>query len=464
MPPAVYEHVIKYCHAKLREIYVVVASPIPVPAKKDYGDIDVFVAWEKNSTFPTPRRPNGYPRRLSMPVENSLDVAARLLKSEKTIKQLNTNAMLAIPWPKDVPGQTPTHEAPDNQTPKHIQVDLHLCESLEKVHWMLFKQCHGDIWNILGSVIRPFGLTMDEVGLHIRIPEIEHLDRKKAKILLTSDASEILNFLGLEYTTGSWEKPFASVAELYEYIATCRLFWVHPPKDASDDFETVPMNENGDVDTSKMKSKERQRMNSRPLVRNFFTEFIPACRATGRFLIPKTTRDSVREEAFQTFIGVQVAYEKRIIEFRKECQQKDFNRLVIKTTIPEGWGDEKKKGARSVAATAFKKIIMSNDYSLGVRPSVPLRDRHGIIDEDRAKQFILDTYEEVADKAMRASQKAYNEHVAKKRAEKLLAEQKLVAEQKEAVDDEAEKDSVNTPTQKNAATQTEATDTPAQEN
>ncbi len=61
----------------------------------------------------------------------------------------------------------------------------------------LFKHAHGDIWNLLGSTIRPFGLTVDEDALWLRIPEIEKFDRKKAKIRLTSDPVEVIRFLGL---------------------------------------------------------------------------------------------------------------------------------------------------------------------------------------------------------------------------------------------------------------------------
>jgi hypothetical protein len=46
MRPAVYRHVRDACHAALRKRFLAVATPIEAPCKEDYGDVDVFVAWD----------------------------------------------------------------------------------------------------------------------------------------------------------------------------------------------------------------------------------------------------------------------------------------------------------------------------------------------------------------------------------------------------------------------------------
>ena len=62
----------------------------------------------------------------------------------------------------------------------------------------MFHHAFGDLWNLLGTTIRPFGLTANEKGLHIRIEEIELLDRKRSMICLTNDPREVCHLLGLD--------------------------------------------------------------------------------------------------------------------------------------------------------------------------------------------------------------------------------------------------------------------------
>lgn len=52
MPPEVYRVVRDKCHALLRQRFLAVASPIEAPAKLDYGDVDIFVAWDTEEDPP----------------------------------------------------------------------------------------------------------------------------------------------------------------------------------------------------------------------------------------------------------------------------------------------------------------------------------------------------------------------------------------------------------------------------
>ena len=77
-------------------------------------------------------------------------------------------------------------------------MDLRVCPDLASWKWQLFHHAFGDLWNLLGTTIRRFGLTANEKGLQVRIEEIEHLDRKKSMIFLTKDPREVLQLLGLD--------------------------------------------------------------------------------------------------------------------------------------------------------------------------------------------------------------------------------------------------------------------------
>lgn len=75
---------------------------------------------------------------------------------------------------------------------------MRTCPDVASWKWELFHHAFGDLWNLLGTTIRPFGLTANENGLHVRIEEIEALDRKKSMIFLTKDPWEVCDLLRLD--------------------------------------------------------------------------------------------------------------------------------------------------------------------------------------------------------------------------------------------------------------------------
>ncbi|KAI0376271.1 hypothetical protein F5Y04DRAFT_214214 [Hypomontagnella monticulosa] len=408
MSPTVYDQVRRRCSARLRELFTIVVTPIPGPAKKDYGDIDFLVAWEKSVTFPTAHS-KALISSLAPSNRDPLEAAARHLRAHATHREQAKALNIAIPWPDDLRLRDIAHTEED----LYIQVDLNLVDTQEQLTWMIFRHAHGDFWNICGSIIRPYGLTIDDEGMYIRIPEIEHLNRKEAKVLLTKEPAEVLEFLGLEGVDTRWKEPFSSTEELFEYAASCRLFWVFPEKD--DD----PTTKSGEAEHGTLKSNDRRRMKYRPLFREWIEVFLPACRQAGRFMSNDATRDTVRQDAFNRFPLAEYGYYARLIKWRNEQQRISLFRNVIKTAIPtQQEGEEERLGSehwRSVAAGAFKKIIMQDDYSLGIRPETPLRDANGSYDEGKVKRYVEGNWKQVGDVAWQANLKRSTEKVAAKR-------------------------------------------------
>lgn len=177
----------------------------------------------------------------------------------------NLSINLAIPYP--------------GEENKYIQVDVHMRPSKKAFDWELFHTAHGDLWNIIGSTIRVFGITVNNTGMYLRIPQIEALDRKKAMVFLTDDSNTILEFLGLNVER--WWKPFQNLQEMFEYAATCRLFRVKktkPEGEAEGDViveDDMEGQEGGESGKKKLKHNDRARMRKRPLFRTWMDEFIP---------------------------------------------------------------------------------------------------------------------------------------------------------------------------------------------
>jgi hypothetical protein len=456
MKPEVYRAVRDRCQAKLRELFVIVATPIEGPAKQSFGDIDLFVAWKRKEIFPpssTMTTEKISPLGGSSS-SSSIEEVARALSAVRRI-----NESMAIPWPEDLPSPDTTEPiskssssskiegenededgaqqvsaaaAPPPTTPQFIQVDAHVCGSLDHLQWMLFKHAHGDLWNILGSaVLRPFGLTVDEVGLYVRIPEIEALNKKEAKVLLSTDPNEILRFLGLRSDDGQWEEPFACDEDVFEYAATCRLFYVNETEEtgaragAVVDGEINPKADEGNNDGSgaaykrHLKANDRRRMAYRPLFRKWVDEFLPACRASGRFTsssMSPPTRTTVREEAFEYFPSVQATYERRIKEWNAKRQLEILWKAIIKPAVPLGTMDNHQRG---VCASALKKIIIHGDDSFdGIVAPASLKDEDGLFNELAVQTWVENNWRAVSNVAWEAQKKSYVEKMERKRGTK----------------------------------------------
>lgn len=271
MPPALYIALRGKYLSLLSTFYKQVATPIEAPEKVSYGDIDILVASPVSPEAPT-----------------SLSTALAAKASLTTPG--NCTVSYAVPYP----------EHPD----AYVQLDVHVCEP-STFAFELFHHSHGDLWNILGSSVRPFGLTANSTGLHLRISEIEMVDRKQSLLHLASDPDAVLDFLRLDRCR-RW-RPFASVDELFAYAAGTRFF----------------RREAYVKDT--LKATDRKRMAQRELYRRFVEEWAPRVENDGGEGAEGLTRKGVLEEALDVF-GKRQEYEKRLRNWRAERRNLNIKR------------------------------------------------------------------------------------------------------------------------------------------
>lgn len=88
MPCGIYEYVRRNCHAILRELFVIVATPIEGPGKSDFGDIDIFVTLRKEEYF------GGFVSPIIPGAEEKypFDTIKELLGAERKIQERNNIA------------------------------------------------------------------------------------------------------------------------------------------------------------------------------------------------------------------------------------------------------------------------------------------------------------------------------------------------------------------------------------
>ncbi|KAI4137560.1 MAG: hypothetical protein L6R39_007213 [Caloplaca ligustica] len=133
------------------------------------------------------------------------------------------------------------------------------------------------------SRIRPFGLTANNTGLHLRIPDVEGLDRRKALIFPTADPDTVLDFLQLDKDT--YSRSFDTVTAMFEFACTNRFF--RPGAYVKHD----------------LKANDRKHMASRALYRRFVDDFVPTKAATVQEEehAEKLTKEKVLQEALGRF-------------------------------------------------------------------------------------------------------------------------------------------------------------------
>jgi hypothetical protein len=367
MSTQVYTAVREHCHALLRQQYQHVATPIEGPGKADYGDVDVVVACPHNACDT---------------LRGAFEAVKRLLGAVRMIHEggKSLSANFAIPW---LEGTSVIEEHKVPPDPLFIQVDVQICPSVDKFRWMLFKHGHGDMWNLLGVIVRPYGLTIDDDAMWLRVPEIEKTNKKRAKVFLSSEPDTVLRFLGLPVEP-FWSRPFGGAEELYEYVAECRMFQPEQVKPATN-------------------SNDRRRANTRPTVQKWIEDFIPRCQSAGKFRHAAVTREEITAEAIACF-GVRDEYGARRRDYLIEQQKNHVWVNMIKAAIPApAASDNLGTLYRNILVKTLRRVIIEDDDSYGVAPGDELKDDEGLWVDKKVKYFI-DTHKD------RIGQAAYARH------------------------------------------------------
>lgn len=330
----------------------------------------------------------------------------------------------AIPWPREA-----GEDADGAGRERFVQLDVHVCASERAMRWGVFHAAHGDLWNILGSTIRRFGLTVNDRGMFLRIPEIELYDRKKSMVFLTDEPSRIIEFLGLREE--SWWKPFGSREEMFKYAACCRMFWV---KETTDDGEAegdvvaevrdFEGQEGGVEGKKKLKHNDRQRMSKRPIFKEWIDDYIPKCRREGNLGNDKITRDEIRDDAFEQF-GIQEEYESRQKDWLLIRHKDDLWRDVIKGGVPA----DVEPQFRAASIKTLKLVIMEGEEFDGAVPDASRTNDEGFYDRKVVTRFVKENWKRAGEIGWARQQARALESMKMKSAKKEAA--KKEAEERE---------------------------------
>ncbi|PQE17065.1 hypothetical protein CJF30_00003782 [Rutstroemia sp. NJR-2017a BBW] len=411
MSLAIYKHVLTQTQTILRTYYTNVSSAIEGPGKTTYGDVDVLVAG---------LLPHAFPPGISVAEKLKQALHAKACIQDKGNPTIN----FAVPWPREYEeaqidgleskaqidtedGLESKTQIPDNGTEeenKYVQVDVHIS--------------HGDLWNILGTTIRPYGLTVNNHGLYIRIPEIEMVERKKSMVFLTDDPVRVLDFLGLDEE--KWWRRFGSQEEMFEYAGTCRMVWVKEEVDVVEGEGEEKGEKGEEKEKKKLKHNDRRRLAQRPIFKAWFEDFVPRCLKEGKYDIPRTTREQILTDAFEKF-GIQEEYNTKLKEWSYTRHIDELTRDAIKNTIPVDGVDGQ---LRAAAIRILKGVILEGEKFEGKIPDAAEKDESGFYDLEVVKRFVGENWEEAGRVGMGRQLVRAREAMVKK-AEKRKKEEEL---------------------------------------
>jgi hypothetical protein len=90
-------------------------------------------------------------------------------------------------------------DAPHGEEDYFIQIDVKVCFKPELFDWCHFELNYASNSKMIGSMVKPLGLTMDPEGIHIRVKEIEETNFPGSMVWISKDPKDALRIVGLDW-------------------------------------------------------------------------------------------------------------------------------------------------------------------------------------------------------------------------------------------------------------------------
>ncbi|KAJ4358991.1 hypothetical protein N0V95_002607 [Ascochyta clinopodiicola] len=219
IPAEVYAKVKTITTHALETVFSNVTVPFEIPDKSDFGDIDFLVS-----------APFGDCSTLSLttfPFPTVIEAIKHALGTSHGRRGFLTPDCMyfAIPLPAKLNTIAEDDaDSSDEELESWVQVDVKICFKPEMFSWMTFGLNYASQSGVLGSMVKPLGLTLDPEGLHIRVQEMEDTDWPGSMALVTQDPWTVCRILGLGRR--AVDGGFESSEEIYTEYARSSLF--HP--------------------------------------------------------------------------------------------------------------------------------------------------------------------------------------------------------------------------------------------
>ncbi|KAF2465842.1 uncharacterized protein BDR25DRAFT_317999 [Lindgomyces ingoldianus] len=215
---ALYRQIRTQASAILRTFFTHVIVPTELPSKSDFGDVDFFVG----GPLPHALFPNTNDCKPDLWSTVSALKTAFITPHGFQVK-LNLDVIFLAVMPLSPPAML-------RERGFWVQIDVKICGygsestavNVERFQWEVFQLHYASVAKILGSMVKPVGLTMDPEGLWVRVEEMEGANFGASKVWLTAELRTVLEVLGLDERV--LNKGFGCNKELFEYLSSWWLF------------------------------------------------------------------------------------------------------------------------------------------------------------------------------------------------------------------------------------------------
>jgi hypothetical protein len=179
IPPDVYAAVKAQTTATLQTIFSHVMVPTEMPEKEDYGDIDFLVSDPLHSPTSTTTDNFDWPGTVQAikSIFNTTEGRRGFKNPERMYFAIRVPGYDSEFW---------------------VQVDVKVCFKPELFEWQTFELNYASNSKMIGSMVKPLGLTIDPEGLHIRVEEIEETNFPGSMVWVGKDLRDVLRITGLD--------------------------------------------------------------------------------------------------------------------------------------------------------------------------------------------------------------------------------------------------------------------------
>ncbi|KAI4637112.1 hypothetical protein J4E93_010628 [Alternaria ventricosa] len=203
--PAVYEKVKAETKALLQTVFAQVVVPTEMPGKDDFGDVDFLVC--------SPLHFKGTTTIDTFPWQSTVSLIKDVLDTTHGRQGYLTPDCMYF-----------AIDSPHGEENYFIQIDVKVCFKPELFHWCHFELNYASNSKMIGSMVKPLGLTMDPEGVHVRVEEMEETNFPGSMVWVSKDPKDALRIVGLDWRI--LDGGFGTKEEIYTYLASSWLF--HP--------------------------------------------------------------------------------------------------------------------------------------------------------------------------------------------------------------------------------------------
>ncbi|KAI4641441.1 uncharacterized protein J4E79_011648, partial [Alternaria viburni] len=203
--PSVYERVKAETKAALQTVFAQVVVPTEMPGKDDYGDVDFLVCSLLHS--------KGTTTLDTFPWQSTVSLIKDVLDTTHGRQGFLTRDCMYF-----------AIDSPHGEENYFIQIDVKVCFKPELFHWCHFELNYASNSKMIGSMVKPLGLTMDPEGIHVRVEEMEETSFPGSMVWVSKDPKDALRIVGLDWRI--LNGGFKTKEEIYKYLASSWLF--HP--------------------------------------------------------------------------------------------------------------------------------------------------------------------------------------------------------------------------------------------